>query len=602
MARSSRNPWVVLVATLLVMLSAGNMYLFGTYSERMKEVLFPGDERGQRKLQTIAMVGNFATFMPLAGLWYDADLRFGGRLLVGGPVSTVGVGAVLTFAGYLGLHFIADGWSSGGIGAACAFVALWGHGASYFDAAAVTCSVKSMPSHRGLVVGLEKAFLGLAGTLITQANFALFSEDDKAGYLLFVAVFCSVPAVLSMFFLEETDPALVPQGCPTASRRFTLAFTVLSVLALSMLGVGLIRAFADDVSRTAEQLIMAAAYALVVLLFLTLLFPGGPADYGAVASEADPGQRDAAAAAARRRQRRSVVSELPSTTGIDGWQGRDGMLPETVLDETPREALRTLSFWLCFAALGIGTGGGLTMINNAAQIAKAKGADKRSSDVASSLLYVCNSFGRMTLAYLGERQSQRGWPRSIVFALTLFLHALAHGVLALPGDAVVYPGFCLAGLSYGGMQATFPPVVSELHGIRYFASNYMCMMLAPSIGSAIFSNLLASSVYEKYQELDEDSDSSTYGDYTCIGDRCFLLTHILVLAACLAGVALCAVLACRTHRRRRRTVARLSAVLDVPVKEQDAVSGAQLCLPLAEEQGEKAPAHQPAPKYGTPDA
>eukprot|EP00662_Eupelagonemidae_sp_cell21_P014870 gene14870-21968_t len=46
-----------------------------------------------------------------------------------------------------------------------------------------------MPHHRGLVVGLEKAFLGLSGTLITQVNFALFSgADDVAGYVLFQAV------------------------------------------------------------------------------------------------------------------------------------------------------------------------------------------------------------------------------------------------------------------------------------------------------------------------------------------------------------------------------------------------------------------------------
>eukprot|EP00662_Eupelagonemidae_sp_cell21_P009857 gene9856-51335_t len=78
--------WVALAAGLAVQLCAGNI-------ERVKEVMFQeaGDERGQSKLQTIALVGNVFTFMPLAGLWYDAERRLSWDLRRGG-VSRADVG------------------------------------------------------------------------------------------------------------------------------------------------------------------------------------------------------------------------------------------------------------------------------------------------------------------------------------------------------------------------------------------------------------------------------------------------------------------------------------------------------------------------------
>eukprot|EP00756_Hemistasia_phaeocysticola_P064882 Hpha_TRINITY_DN812_c0_g1::TRINITY_DN812_c0_g1_i1::g.195039::m.195039 len=565
MLRDNKQQWSALVAALLLQFCAGSMYLFGTYSERLKEVLFYGDEQAQRKLQTMALVGNLALFMPLPGFFYDADLRIASVRVVGGPRATAVVGMVFTFVGYFGLHLIAGGWNPG-LAAGCVFVGMWGHGASYFDATAVTLGVKNMPMHRGYVVGLLKAFVGLAGSLITQVKFALFENDDGRDYLLFMAIFCSLCALPGLPFMVETDPLPVNRD---AKRRFVVSYGFISVLALLMLAAGLCRTL-GDFSQAAEIIVLAVSVVFVILLYVFLLVPILPRQDGAheedpveVVPEATPASEQSQQLSEPLLQAADINDIPPKDPNIGGTPTQEekpsvaepGNLERAAApveeDEKPTVAMRTLNFWLLFIALGLGTGGGLTMINNAAQIAKAKGGTASEGAVASSMLYVCNSFGRLSLAALGEVLHARRAPRALAFSVTLFLHAGAHLILAIPGKAVMYPGFCLAGFSYGGMQAVFPPVVSELHGVRYFASNYMSMFFSPSIGSLIFSTLIATAVFEKHQERDDDADSSTYRDYVCVGEDCFFITHVIIAVSCVVAFFICLYLAHRVKHRQQ---------------------------------------------------
>ncbi|KAJ9470591.1 Protein NUCLEAR FUSION DEFECTIVE 4 [Diplonema papillatum] len=553
------NAWVSISASLMIQFCAGNLYLFGTYSEEIKAVLFEGDERGQSKLQTIALVGNIFAFMPVAGIWYDSKF--------GGVTSTLLIGVVLTFSGYFFLHRVVTGWNSGWA-LACAFAAFWGHGSGYYDAAALTTAVKNAPKQQALVVGSQKAFLGLAGTVITQASFTFF-DGNTAGYLLFVAFVCSVPALVSTLFLCETAP--IPPSDATATGRFNRIFVVLTVLATGMLAASLSRAVENTLPHDLEVVIFAlSALCLPLLFYLISGNVAGPRPYyygskrqllDFVAAERRRGSADCEA--------RALVQ--PPKLDEAGWGPRGGGSPhpltggevdcskgggeaaglpvdEDVLETDgvpPGLALRTPEFWLLFVVLGTGTGGGLTIINNAAQIIIASGGTDRDADIAVSLLYVFNSFGRIFLCIFSDRLSRAGVSRVFVFSATILLHALAHATLFIPSNALNYPGFCLAGLSYGGMQAVFPAVVSDLFGLRYFASNYMWMMFSPSVGSLGFSTFLASSIYEFHQTKDPVT-----GDVDCVGRDCFFLTHVVICASCVAAFGVGLVLHFRIKRHK----------------------------------------------------
>ena len=510
------NAWVSMFSSLMIQFCAGNMYLFGTYSETLKEVLFEGDESGQSKLQTIALLGNIWAFMPLAGIFYDSKY--------GGVTSTVLIGSFFTFAGYIMLYFVVSNNWNCGIVLACVFTSLWGHGAGYYDAAALTTGVKNVPHQRGLVVGAQKAFLGLAGSIVTQASSAFF-EGDVANYLLFVSLLCSVPTVVSVVFLCETIP-IPEEEAPASSKKFYQLFGLLACVAIMLLISSLLRATSDDIPGSVDIAVFGVGVAAIPALCGLLIRRSGNLYLGRLKKKKSYIEIDQQHH--QKDDNDNATTEHPLKPEVDELsQAGESDLSFKELEEvdgvSPKDALKTLDFWLLFAVLGIGTGGGLTIINNSAQIMKAEGGSQQDVDVAASLLFIFNSFGRMILAVSSEKLTKHNVSRALVFSLTILLHGIAHSIMISSSMDASYIGFCLAGLSYGGMQAVFPAVVGDLFGLRFFASNYMWMMFAPSIGSLGFSTILASQVYESHQTRNIETN-----EVECIGSECYRTTHIVV--------------------------------------------------------------------------
>ncbi|KAJ9470593.1 Protein NUCLEAR FUSION DEFECTIVE 4 [Diplonema papillatum] len=1014
------NAWVSLSASLTIQFCAGNLYLFGIYSERLKAVLFAGDGLGQGKLQTVALASNLFAFMPLAGIWYDSKL--------GGVTSTVLVGACLTFSGYFLLYRVANGWDCGWI-LACLFAGLLGHGAGYYDAAALTTAVKNAPTHQALVVGVQKSLLSLSGCVVAQAGSAFYA-GDPAGFTLFLGAACAAPAAAAGVFLCEATASLQP-GDPATRRRFARILSSLAAVAAGFVALSAVRAArggAAGLGRPAEVGALAGAvlFLAVLLAWVAGLFglPGGmqpkgcsqrkytynyssspsprggesglrafvgraegadgaargarssstresgdcrplsgrtgdrgsgeedrrllfvPNGAGLVGSKqvsessrplssmtgdegcgedyrldgtglvgskqtsgnrplsgmagdegcrknhrllvvpngtgwvgskqpgtescmenhrlvfvpdgtekmdsqlasahvplssktedyredhsllyvpngtefvalkqtsadrpligstgiednyrllfaqgatesvfpanrlppgntagaggnvddesiavtlscssssssngsgdaiaaaptgvpslplvggddavpekcsaragrylnavvpaggsssssssssrsiplsrsegvATPtrestvvdGERERSVAAPNGSSNRSnpfagrneeagpkrestggdgsrsarassgfrewgavggassrsnpfakgegVASQRESTTDVDagGHSARaqersatapngscsstslfarmsEGVVSEDPADVTlasisiststsknastetsallsrasqenatlsgqrysgeessaalagglaPSQALRTVDFWLLFAVLFIGTGGGLAIINNAAQIVISNGGTGRDTTTAVSLLYACNCFGRILLCAGAETLGGWGLSWALVFSLMILLHAAAQAVLLVPSTAALYLGFCLVGVSYGGIQSAFPAVVTDLCGLRSFSSNYTSLTFAPSLGSLVFSTLVASSVYKQHQKRDPDT-----GVVECVGKSCYFLTHVIICCACVVGAGLGLVLHRRTQANTRASVA-----------------------------------------------
>ena len=106
----------------------------------------------------------------------------------------------------------------------------------------------------------------------------------------------------------------------------------------------------------------------------------------------------------------------------------------------------------------------------------------------------------------------------------------AHLLCLLPGGVgVLYLGTCLAGFAYGMMWALGPTVIKEIFGVRFFASNYSMMPAAPTLGSLVYSTVLASRFYEA---------AETAGSGNCFGPACYRPTHAIIAVANLASVLL----------------------------------------------------------------
>lgn len=59
------------------------------------------------------------------------------------------------------------------------------------------------------------------------------------------------------------------------------------------------------------------------------------------------------------------------------------------------QSVRSADFWLLFWAVAVGTGGGLALLNNLAQLAAAQGGARDAHVVFVSLFSIANCCGRL---------------------------------------------------------------------------------------------------------------------------------------------------------------------------------------------------------------
>ena len=70
-------------------------------------------------------------------------------------------------------------------------------------------------------------------------------------------------------------------------------------------------------------------------------------------------------------------------------------------------------------------------------------------------------------------------------------------------------------------------IPNQICRAKYFAGNYGAADIAPSLGSLIFSTLLAGEVYDSYATIDGNGTS------TCYGSQCFKTSFVLTGVACI---------------------------------------------------------------------
>lgn len=202
------GPWGGLLRSVLLMLCAGTLYGFGSYSETLVDALVDANatscgsiEACDGAVQVISASGNAGMWTNIAGgLLYD---RRGFR-------ATVIAGSFLTLLGYGGMllalsqHAILQHISAYVL---CPFWFAAGHGSGYYFMAAMWSGVKKFKcKHHGFAIGMLSSLFGLSSTLFLQlfegcVGGRLLPDDrcvggflggDLTSYMLFCTVL--VPA------------------------------------------------------------------------------------------------------------------------------------------------------------------------------------------------------------------------------------------------------------------------------------------------------------------------------------------------------------------------------------------------------------------------
>lgn len=565
------NRWLVFVAAMWLQSCAGIGYLFGSISPVIKSSL-SYNQRQVARLGVAKDLGDSVGF--LAGSLCEV-LPLWAALLVGAIQNLVGYGWVwLVVTGRVPTLPL---W------AMCILIFVGTNGETYFNTVALVSCVQNFPKSRGPVVGILKGFAGLGGAILTQI-YTVIHSPDHASLIFMVAVGPAMVVIALMFLVRPVKGH--KQVRPTDGVCFTYIYSVCILLAAYLMGVMLV----EDLVDLNHTVITVFTVILFILLLIPIVIPVSlsflidprPPEEEALLPEPqkqEPGglQRESSELifseledekpkevdllpASERQKRIAQLQARLFQAAADGAvrvKRRRG--PHRGEDFTLMQALIKADFWLMFFSLLLGSGSGLTVIDNLGQMSQSLGYDN--THIFVSMISIWNFLGRIGGGYFSELiVRDYAYPRPVAMAVAQFIMAIGHIFFAMGWPGAMYIGTLLIGLGYGAHWAIVPAAASELFGLKKFGALYNFLTLANPAGSLVFSGLIASSIYDREAEKQAHqhySQQQNWGSIfsgmfgvdeplKCEGAVCFFLTSVIMSGFCIIAVVLSMILVYRT--------------------------------------------------------
>ncbi|XP_024975851.1 protein NUCLEAR FUSION DEFECTIVE 4-like [Cynara cardunculus var. scolymus] len=567
------NRWLVFVAAMWIQSCAGIGYLFGSISPVIKSSLNYNQKQVAR-LGVAKDLGDSVGF--LAGSLSEV-LPMWALLLLG---------AIQNFVGYGWVWLIVTGKAPMlPLWVMCLLIFIGTNGETYFNTVALVSCVQNFPKNRGPVVGILKGFAGLSGAILTQI-YALVNSPDNASLIFMVAVGPFMVIIALMFIVRPVGGHRQLRLSDGSS--FTLIYCVCLVLAAYLMGVMLVEDLVD-LNQTIVQIFTAILFVLVVVpigipLWLTFSSdPRTPEEESLLSEpqnkeperllEHDPNEiifsevedekpREVDLLPASERQKRiaQLQSKLAQAAAEGAVRIKRRRGPHRGEDFDLTQALIKADFWLIFISLLLGSGSGLTVIDNLGQMSQSLGYDN--THIFVSMISIWNFLGRVGGGYFSEIVVRDyAYPRPVTMAVAQAIMAVGHLFFAMGWPGAMYIGTLLIGLGYGAHWAIVPATASELFGLKKFGALYNFLTLANPAGSLVFSGLIASYIYDSEAEKQAQQRHQLVSNSTslltklfdtnddvlkCEGSVCFFLTYMIMSGLCIIAVILSLILVRRT--------------------------------------------------------
>ncbi|THU43966.1 hypothetical protein C4D60_Mb02t02420 [Musa balbisiana] len=567
------NRWLVFVAAMWMQSWAGIGYLFGSISPVIKSSM----GYNQRQIASLGVakdLGDSVGF--LAGTLCEI-LPLWAALLIGALQNLIGYGLVwLVVTRQVPVLPL---WVM------CILIFVGNNGETYFNTAALVSCVQNFPKSRGPVVGILKGFAGLSGAILTQL-YAMIHIPNHAALIFMVAVGPTMVVMALMFIVRPVGGHR--QVRPSDDYSFSFIYSVCLILAAYLLGVMLLEDLID-LSRTVITmftliliLILLVPIAIPVLLTWSssedpaatreCLLPENKKEGGVgsqeqaevILSEVEdekPKEVDSLPELERQKRIAQLQTRLFQAAAEGAVRVRRKRGPRRGEDFTLLQALIKADFWLLFFSLLLGSGSGLTVIDNLGQMSQSLGYED--THIFVSMISIWNFLGRIGGGYVSEIiVRNRAYPRPVALAVAQVLMALGHFCFAMAWPRAMYIGTLLIGLGYGAHWSIVPAAASELFGLKNFGALYNFLTVANPAGSLVFSGLIVSGMYdheaEKQARNRHSSSAFLFGrmlnaasfseekTLKCEGAICFFLSSLLMSGFCVVAVISSMILVYRT--------------------------------------------------------
>ncbi|KAI4350501.1 hypothetical protein L6164_004951 [Bauhinia variegata] len=567
-----RNRWLVFVAAMWLQSWAGIGYLFGSISPVIKSSL----KYNQKQVASLGVAKDLGDSVGFVTGILCEILPLWGALLVG---------AMLNFIGYGWVWLIVTGRAPTlPLWAMCILMFVGTNGETYFNTVSLVSCVQNFPKSRGPVVGILKGFAGLSGAIMTQI-YTLIHSPDHASLVFMVAVGPLLVAIGLMFIVRPVGGHR--QMRESDGTSFTFVYGVCLLLAAYLMGVMLVL----DLINLSHTVVIVLTAILFIILVIPIFIPiklsfgsdqGAPEEEALLVqpqkeearrSETDaadevifseledekPKELDLLPASERQKRIAQLQSKLFQAAAEGAVRVKRRRGPHRGEDFTLGQALIKADFWLLFISLLLGSGSGLTIIDNLGQISQSLGYDN--THIFVSMISIWNFLGRVGGGYISEVVVRDyAYPRVVALAVFQVVMTIGHILFAMGWPGAMHIGTLIIGLGYGAHWAIVPAAASELFGLRNFGALYNFLTLANPSGTLIFSSLIASTIYDREAEKQAQGGHQHLhrigsfmsgvlgGDepLKCEGSICFFLTCLIMAGFCIIAAVLSMILVYRT--------------------------------------------------------
>ncbi|KAM1788638.1 protein NUCLEAR FUSION DEFECTIVE 4-like [Malus sylvestris] len=570
----ANSRWLVFVCAMWIQSFAGVGYLFGSISPVIKSTM----GYSQRQLAILGVAKDLGDSVGFVAGSLSEILPTWGLLVIGAAFNFVGYGLLWLI--------VSQTLPAFPLWVLCICIFVGTNGETFFNTAALISCVQNFPKSRGPIVGILKGYAGLSGAILTQI-YAMINAPNESSLIFMIAVGPSMVAVALMFIVRPVGGHR--QVRPSDNSSFLFTYSVCLVLAAYMFGVLLL----EDLVNISQTLITLCAVILIVLILLPIVIPvilvffsqpthsvqeslllesqseeAGKSEQdktevilSEVESEVeDEKSREVVSLPMSERQKRiaQLQAKLFQAAAVGAVRVKRRKGPHRGEDFTLLQALVKADFWLIFVSLLLAAGSGLTIIDNLGQITESLGYDD--SSIYVSMISIWNFLGRVGGGYFSEIiVRDYAYPRPVAMAVVQVIMALGlfYYAVGLPGQ--IYVITVLVGLGYGAHWAILPAAASELFGLKSFGALYNFLTMANPAGTLIFSEVIASGIYDHYAKEQAALRRQISGSMlikplrdddslTCVGTVCYSITCGILSGLCIVAFVLSLIVIYRTRR------------------------------------------------------